>query len=161
MLLPIKPICSASKIRRDGTSLIFIQYCMSADNKTLLNTEITIPPRFWNRKMNRVSDNLPIELGKAVELNKELRRQIRLAEDIISFAIERKMKDPVKFAKATFKPDFDINKLEKAVRDKPEGKFKLNRDFFFQFDDYIKSKENSVAQSTQQVFKILKAIMQS
>jgi hypothetical protein len=87
MLLPIKPICSASKIRRDGTSLIFIQYCMSADNKTLLNTEITIPPRFWNKKLNRVSDNLPPEVSEAVELNKELQRQIRLAEDIISFAI--------------------------------------------------------------------------
>ena len=42
MLLPIKPICSASKIRRDGTSLIFIQYCLNTENKTLLNTEIGI-----------------------------------------------------------------------------------------------------------------------
>jgi hypothetical protein len=93
MLLPIKPICCASKIRRDGTSLIFIQYCMSADNKTLLNTEITIPPRFWNKKLDRVSDNLPPEIGKAAEINKKLQRQIRPAEDIISFAIERKMND--------------------------------------------------------------------
>jgi len=161
MLLPIKPICSASKIRRDGTSLIFIQYCMSADNKTLLNTEITIPPRFWNKKLNRVSDNLPIEVGKAVELNKELQRQIRLAEDIISFAIDRKMNDPVKFAKATFKLDFDISQLEKVAKNKPEGQPKINRDFFFQFDDYIKSKEKSVAQSTLDVFKNLKVILQS
>jgi hypothetical protein len=71
------------------------------------------------------------------------------------------MNDPVKFAKATFKPDFDINKLEKAARDKPEGKAKLNRDFFFQFDDYIKSKEKSVAEPTLHVFYNLKAILQS
>ncbi|MEO7293364.1 MAG: site-specific integrase, partial [Ginsengibacter sp.] len=115
MLLPIKPICSASKIRRDGTSLVFIQYCMSAENKTLLNTELTIPPRYWNKKLNRISDNLPIDTGIASELNKELQRQIRLAEDIISFAIDKKMKDPVKFVKAIFKPDFDISELEKAA----------------------------------------------
>ena len=90
MLLPIKPICSANKIRRDGTSLIFIQYCMSAENKTLLNTGITIPPRYWNKKLNRISDNLPVEVGIPSELNKELQRQIRLAEDIISFAIDRR-----------------------------------------------------------------------
>ena len=161
MLLPIKPICSAGKIRRDGTSLIFIQYCMSAENKTLLNTEITIPPRYWNKKLNRISDNLPIEVGIAAELNKELQRQIRLAEDIISFAIDRNMKDPVKFAKATFKPEFDITELEKAAKNKPEGSPKINKDFFFQFDDYIKSKEKSVAKLTHDVFKNLKAILQS
>ncbi len=82
MLLPIKPICSASKMRRDGTSLIFIQYCESAENKTLLNTAIAIPPNYWNKKPNRISDTLPKGFGKADELNKELQRQIRL---LISF----------------------------------------------------------------------------
>ncbi len=41
------------------------------------------------------------------------------------------------------------------------AKPKINRDFFFQFDDYIKSKEQSVAPSTLQVFKNLKVILQS
>jgi hypothetical protein len=74
MLLPIKPICTASKMRRDGTSLIFIQYCESADNKTLLNTEIAIPPTSWNKRLKRISDTLPISFGKADELNKDLQQ---------------------------------------------------------------------------------------
>ena len=51
MLLPIKPICSPRKIRRDGTSQIFLQYCYSATNRTLLNTGINIPPDCWNNKL--------------------------------------------------------------------------------------------------------------
>src|SRR3569833_1180308 len=43
MLLPIKPICQRKDMRKDGTSLIFIQYCCNSDNRTLLNTEIAIP----------------------------------------------------------------------------------------------------------------------
>jgi hypothetical protein len=33
MLLPIRPICNRKKIRKDGTSLIQIQYCFSAEKK--------------------------------------------------------------------------------------------------------------------------------
>ena len=91
MLLPIKPICSAAKIRRDGTSLIFIQYCFSADNKTLLNTDIAIPPNFWHKKLNYILDDLLAKYGKAANLNRELQGQIRLAEDIISFGLEIKV----------------------------------------------------------------------
>ena len=43
MVLPIKPICKANKIRKYGTSLIFIQYCFSARKRTLLNTDYKIP----------------------------------------------------------------------------------------------------------------------
>lgn len=93
MMLPIKPICSASKMRRDGTSIIFIQYCESAENKTLLNTEIAIPYNYWNKKLKRISGALPKGFGKAEELNKELQRQIRLAEDIISYALAKKFPD--------------------------------------------------------------------
>ena len=93
MLLPVKPICSSSKSRRDGTSLIFIQYCLNADNKTLLNTEIAIPPAYWHKKLERILSSLPIEYGRGEELNKELQRQIRLAEDIIAYALEKKLED--------------------------------------------------------------------
>ena len=159
MLLPITPICSSSKVRRNGTSLVFIQYCMNADNKTLLNTEIAIPPYFWHIKYKRISEKLPEQYGKAEDLNKELQRQIRLAEDITTFAIEKKMSDPVSFVKSVFKPDFNLNSLEKESKEKPEGKLKINKDFFFQFDAYIKSKESTVAPATLDVFKNLKAIL--
>src|SRR5205085_9217463 len=161
MLLPIKPICCASKMRRDGTSLIFIQYCKNAENKTLLNTEIAIPPNRWNKKLKRISDSLPKLFGKSDELNKELQRQIRLAEDIISYALTKKIPDPVQFAKLTFNPDFKIAELEKAVKENVVIKPKINKDFFFQFDDYIKSKEKNVAPATLHVFKNLRLILQS
>ena len=63
MLLPLKPICPASKVRRDCTSIIFLQYCKSENEKTLLNTEIAIPPKYWNKKLSRVIDDLPVEYG--------------------------------------------------------------------------------------------------
>lgn len=159
MLLPITPICSSSKVRRDGTSLVFIQYCMSAENKTLLNTGIAIPPNFWHKKLKRISEKMPEQFGKAEALNEEVKRQLRLAEDIIAFAINKKMADPVKFVKAVFKPDFDLNKLEKEANDKPEGRPSLNKDFFFQLEAYIASKENTVAPATLHVMNNLKAIL--
>jgi hypothetical protein len=59
MLLPIKAICDRKKIRKDGTCLVFIQYCCSADRKTLLNTEIAIPPSYWHKKKNCGLIDLP------------------------------------------------------------------------------------------------------
>lgn len=159
MLLPLKAICNGTKARRDGTSLIFFQYCLNADNKTLLNTEIAIPANYWHKKHMRVSENLPIEFGNAEKLNKELQRQMRLAEDIISFAIDKKMTNPVKFAKDTFTPHFDICLLEKVAEEKVSKNPRLNLDFFFQMDDYIKSKTGTVAATTMDVFKNLKKIL--
>lgn len=50
MLLPIKPICDPKNARRDGTSLIYLQYCYSATNRTLLNTEIADENRITQLK---------------------------------------------------------------------------------------------------------------
>ena len=111
MLLPIKPICPVAKMRQNGTSIIFLQYCQSPERKTLLNTEIAIPPKFWNRKLNRVTDDLPIEYGTAKSVNLEIHRLFRMAEDIITFAIRLGNLDPVNFVRQTFSPDFDINLL--------------------------------------------------
>ncbi len=49
MLLPVKPICERKFVRRNGTSLIYLQYCFSADKRTLLNTEIAIPPAYLEK----------------------------------------------------------------------------------------------------------------
>jgi hypothetical protein len=46
MLLPIKPICERKFLRGDRTSRIYIQYCYSSVKRSLLNTEISIPPNF-------------------------------------------------------------------------------------------------------------------
>ncbi len=111
MNLPIKPICERRFARKNGTSLIYIQYCYSAEKRTLLNTEIAIPPQFWNQKKECISEKLPIEFGIAEEINSELRRMLRVVEDIITYGIKRNILDMGDFVKGSFKPDFDINKF--------------------------------------------------
>src|ERR1022692_973472 len=159
MLLPIKPICDRKRVRRNGTSLVFIQYCKSAADKTILNTGIAIPPQYWNKKVNRISEKLPPEFGIPNDLNIEIQRQLRLAEDIVRFALNKKIHYPVNFLKSTFNPLFDLKDLEKNRIEKPEGIARHNKDFFFQMDEYIKSKQGAVAFATLQVFKNLKLIL--
>jgi Arm DNA-binding domain len=153
MLLPIKPICPFEKTRQNGTSIIFLQYCQNSDRKTLLNTEIAIPPKFWNRKINRVMDDLPAEYGTAKSISLEIHRLFRMAEDIKKFAIRLGNLDPVNFVKQTFSPDFDnnllgIRKPRIEVKIEPKKIEKVNIDFFFQFDQYLKSKESMVSRGT-------------
>lgn len=148
MLLPIRPICTASKIRKDGTSLIFLQYCLRADNKTLLNTEIGIPPRYWNKKKSCIADDLPALYGKSSDLNKEVQRQLRVAEDLISMAIEKSDKDPVAFVKGMFYPKLDLSKSKNS---KPNLQ-SANLDFAYQFSQYIESKRRKISKATLNVY---------
>ncbi len=86
MLLPIRPICNRKKTRKDGTSLIQIQYCFSAESKTLLNTGIAIPPNFWVKKSLSISEKLPPSYGNPETLNVELKKMLRITEDIVEYA---------------------------------------------------------------------------
>jgi hypothetical protein len=62
-MLPIKPVCAKKDMRKDGTSIIFLQYCYSIDKRTLLNTGISIPPGLWNRKKLRIDGSLRENYG--------------------------------------------------------------------------------------------------
>lgn len=157
MLLPIKPICPASKARRNGTSFIFLQYCKSEEDKTLLNTRIAIPARYWSKKLKRVSPDLPSLYGEYQSINFEIHRMYRCAEDIVKYAIQNNYPDPVQFVKNTFSPGFDIANLEKTKILKV--KEKVNLDFFYQLDQYILSKQGTVADATMSVFKNMKRIL--
>lgn len=158
MLLPIKPICESKEMRRDGTSIIYIQYCYSAEKRTLLNTQISIPPEYWNKRRLCISNNLPQMFGNARDLNSELNRMLQLAEEIIYFAIETKIEDRVKFVKLTFKPDFDFNNLQRNAIAivHPSTTKKVNTDIYFQIDEYIKSKEKKVSKATICVYNCMK-----
>jgi len=152
MLLPIRPICNRKKTRRDGTSLIQIQYCYSAERKTLLNTRIAIPPGFWIKKNLSISEKLPGTHGSAPFLNGELKRMIRIAEDIVEFASKNKIDDPVAFIKQKFTPDFDPTSLGKEAS--PDVKpSPANLDLFFQLNDYIDSKKRQVSPRMIHVFQ--------
>ena len=159
MLLPIKPICDRKFVRRDGTSLIYIQYCYSSQNRTLLNTEIAIPPNFWNKKRLCITDNLPESIGNVEHLNRELDRMIRIVQDIVSFALKNKIVESASFVKKTFKKNFDINTLDsqdtKEVIESSQNK-KVDKNLYLQLDNYIKSKEKKVTKATLCVYKCMK-----
>lgn len=78
MFSSIKPICDHGKMRKDGTSLIFLQCSFSRQKHPLLNTKIAIPPQFWISKISQVVESIPAPFGTASSLNKDVRRQVRL-----------------------------------------------------------------------------------
>ncbi|NLR56925.1 site-specific integrase [Chitinophaga polysaccharea] len=161
MLLSIKPICPKSKVRRDGTAIIFIQYCGPDNKKTLLNTEIAIPPGYWNRKYLRISSELPEKYGSADQLSLRLTNLVRLAEDIVSYGRKNKVSDILGFLKKTFHPDFNIETLEDKRRQVVALNPKSNPDLFFQIDDYIKCKTGKVALTTLSVYRAMKTQLEA
>lgn len=159
MLLPVKPVCKRALILRDGTSIIFIQYCHSLEKRTLLNSGIAIPPNYWNLKHLRINADLPPSYGSAELLNERLLNAIRIAEDILAFASKKKIPDLLGFRKKTFEPDFDISRLEEKTKQAhlPE----INLDLFFQIDDYIKSKTKQVTPKMFHVFRNMKETLKA
>jgi len=161
MLLPIRTLCGKRE-RKDGTRLIFIQYCYTSDRRTLLNTHIAVPTKFWNKKHRRISNDLPSEFGDAMQLNAELGRMIRLAEDIVLFALKKNVRDPLLFVKETFHPKFDISLLESTLREtgaKNQHNEEINLNFFFQLDEYINSKSRKVTPGMLKVFNNTKTVL--
>ena len=77
-----------------------------------MNTEIAIPPTYWNKKRLCIVDSLPEIYGSVEILNYELYRMIRVVQDMILFAEKNKIEDRGTFVKNTFKPDFDIKTLD-------------------------------------------------
>ena len=151
MSLPIKPICKKALKRKDGSSIIFIQYCQSMEKRTLLNSGIAIPPNYWNLKKLRINADLPETYGKAEALNEKLKGIIRVVEDIVGYAYTNNVKDPLIFLKKTFKPEFDISLLNEKAKEIETPK--VNLDVFFQIDDYIKSKERQVTPQMVNVYR--------
>lgn len=158
MLLPIKLVCNR-QTRKDGTNPIYIQYCYRADKRTLLNTEVYIPSRYWNRKLSRIVKELPDSFGNADVLNERLAVLIRKAEDVVSFANKRKIDDSLGFLKSVYHPDLDLASLETVsgqTQLKEQNFNKHNLDLYYQIDDYIKSKERKVSKDMPRIYRNMK-----
>lgn len=138
-------------MRKDGTSIIFIQYCLSLEKRTLLNSGIAIPPSYWNLKRLRISGELPESFGNHELLNERLQNTIRIVEDILVFASKNKIKEPLSFLKENFRPDLDLSVLKEKANEIERPK--VNLDVFFQIDEYIKSKERHVAPKMLHVYR--------
>ena len=63
MRQPIKLIIKKGKGRKDGTNLIFVQYCYSSARRVLIGSDISIPADYWNKKTCTISPALPAEYG--------------------------------------------------------------------------------------------------
>lgn len=148
------------KARRDGTSTIFFQYCYNATQRTLLNTEIAVPPVYWNKKQRCISNKLPPEFGSYKQLNEELNRQFRIVEDLVTHASRKQLPDKGTFVKNTFSPKLDtlsiIGNVEKAVEQVAAEK-RAKLDVYYQLDEYIKSKQRKVTKATLTVYGNVKA----
>ncbi len=145
---PIKLILKKGASRKDGTSLIFIQYCYSADERTLLSTGVAIPANFWNRKTTRISTSLPIKYGDATTLQNILTENLRKAEDIVEYAVKKRDVCPLKFLKDNFHLPAHWKHEQMTTDEK-------NLNVYHQIDEYIKSKEGCVKRCTINVIKTM------
>lgn len=84
MHLPIKLTIKKNKVRKDGTTLIFLQYCYSATKRIRIGSGIGIPENYWNRKTSSIVDSLPSEYGNRKKLEAELREKLRRAENLLT-----------------------------------------------------------------------------
>jgi len=158
MFLPIKVILDR-RPRKDGTAVISIQYCFSSDKRTLLFTGLAVPPRYWNKRLLRISPDLPAEHGQAEVLNGRLQKMIRVAEDIVTYALDQKIEDPVKFLKKKWSPELETIaavEREKLLAQSEAEESVTNLDFFYQLDDYMKAKSRKVSPGMLRTYKVMK-----
>ena len=90
----IKRMVDDRFVRKDGTCLVYIQYRYAPVKKRLLSTDIAIPPKYWDDKEGYIRSTLPSVYGVPEELNLELRRMYRIAEDMV--LLIRKLKSHIK-----------------------------------------------------------------
>lgn len=158
MFLPIKPVLDR-RPRKDGTVAICIQYCYSSDRRTLLPTDLSLPPRYWNKRLLRISPELPPEFGQAEQLNAQLQKMIRAAEDIVNAALKEKVPDPIRVLKKAWNPSAatsDLSEKVGAVAKPADDRPEVNQDFFYQLDDYIKAKSRKVSPGMIRTYKVMK-----
>lgn len=160
MGLPIKLICRTNRIHSDGTTTIFIQYCYTATKKILLHTGIKIPPSAWNRKQSCINKQLSVESGNHELLNQELTRLLRIVEDLVVYAAKTNKPNKGVFVKNTFTPSLNTRSLEKEIQEMQHQEIKAKQNklnIYYQFDEYILSKQRKVSKATLTVYRNVKS----
>src|SRR5438445_13844475 len=97
MRQPIKLVIKKGKVHKDGTNLIFLQYCFSAQKRVLISTDISIPGNYWNSRTSSISHKLPVEYGDVDSMETTLREKLRKAENMVDYAIKRTHTCPMRF----------------------------------------------------------------
>jgi Arm DNA-binding domain/Phage integrase SAM-like domain len=154
MQQPIRLIVRKGKVRSDGTALISLQYCYSAEQRVVLSTGIGIPLQYWNRKTRRISKDLPLAYGNVQQLETGITEKLRKAEDMVTYALKQKDTCPMKFLKDNFhlQENWKLEQMSAAEK---------NLDIYFNIDDYVKSKQSTVKHCTIDVINAMKAHLKS
>ncbi len=159
MKLPIAAVCKAAKSRKDGTANVSIQYCFNSEERAELGTGIAIPPKFWNRKQKCISSRLPDSYGISEKLNEKLEQELMKAQNIVSLALKRK-ENPLDFFKRYYSPDRSFENIVEVVdmldTKKISNDIYLNKDIYFQIDDYIKTKTKKVSADMPRIYRNMK-----
>lgn len=159
MNLPITAVCKAARIKKDGSIPVSIQYCFSSDKRAIIDVGIFIPLKYWNKRRQCISDSLPTEYGNTAELNMQIGKELRKAEDIISLAIKKK-ENPLNFFKSHYCPGASFEQIEQNInaveREINLADVYLNKDIYFQIDDYIKMKGRKVSAGMPRIYRNMK-----
>lgn len=149
MRQPIKLIMKKGTVRRDGTSMIFVQYCFSAQRRVLVATKIAIGECYWNRSTCSISQDLPPEYGNVAALEAILREKLRKAESMVDYAIQKARTCPMRFLKRNFRlaDNWKFEMMDDSNR---------HQDVFYQLDQYIHDKSGLVKPSTVRVIQGMK-----
>jgi site-specific recombinase XerD len=164
-MLAVRPICKSGRARKDGTSVIFIQYCLSSQKRILLNSGIAIPSKFWNKRNLKVSGLIDSKYGEPNELNRQIRDMVRNVEELIELANNLKVNNLISFLKDNFEPYPDLQAIEREIKfNKKEEENKnphLNLNLYFQIDDYIASKSGKVTPGMLRIYRNMKEHLQA
>jgi hypothetical protein len=150
MRQPIKLIVRKGKVRNDGTALISLQYCYSAEQRVVLSTGIGIPLQFWNRKTRRISKDLPVTYGNVQQLETGITEKLRKAEDMVTYALKQKNTCPMRFLKENFH-------LQENWKFEQMSDSEKCLDVYWNINDYVKSKQSTVKHCTINVINAMKA----
>jgi hypothetical protein len=148
MRQPIKLVLKKGDVHKDGTSLIYIQYCFSSQKRVLLSTDISIPANYWNEKTGSILATLPAQYGDPKSIEADLREKLRRAGQIVDYALHDNT-DPVRFLKRYFK--------EGDVQYEQHVDYNKNiKDVFCQIDLYINGKIGMVKDTTLSTLRQMK-----
>jgi Phage integrase SAM-like domain/Arm DNA-binding domain len=151
---PVKLIIKKGAVRKDGTAVIFLQYCHNSEQRILLNTDVVIPPQYWNKRLERITETLPVKFGNVDKLQTTLTQKLRKAEDMVGYALKQKKTCPMKFLKENFTLD-DKWGFEQMMGEQN------SLDVYWNIDEYVNSKRTTVKQCTINVINAMKVHLMS
>jgi len=144
------------RVRKDGSATISIQYCYSSEIRTLLDTGIVIPVKYWDKQKCCISKGLPPVYGNRDNLNYEISRLTRIVEELLAIARRKKIANPLTFIKESFQPGLDEKTLKEKEAAVNNQIGTSNLDIYYQIDDYIKSKEKKVCKDMPRIYRNMK-----